>query len=248
MALGDGGFQGNGGQRKSNEDSYNSRLTLYSPEGNKYLKFKFWSGKIAASINVGENSQQGFRYNETIAVYLTPIKAKIMADELRAFLENKKSDPVGVVVGSGDPNTCLTFLRDKDDNITSDIRKVDGSGKTTSSDSFTIQKDYHYSVSYKNFDKLDFSKTYYNEIEVRAIIDLFDNFYMACNGANAYSVLDMSRFNYGRLRSNTEAIMDKLGIQRASSRGSGNSFFSNNNQNESAGYSEHAEDIDDLLN
>lgn len=244
MALGDGGQQNM--QRKSNEDTYNSRLTLFSPEGNKYLKFKFWAGKIAVSINVGENTQQGFRYKDTMSAFLTPIKAKMMSEELKKFIEDKKANPVGVVTGTGDPTTCLTFIHDND-NIVVDIRKVDANGNTTDSDSFTIQKDYHYSVSYKNFEKLDYSKTYYNDIEIKAIIDLFDNFYMACNGANAYSVLDMSRFNYGRLRSNTEAIMDKLGIQRASSRGSGNSFFSNNNQGESAGYSSHAEDIDDLL-
>ena len=245
MALGDGGNQG---QRRSNEDSYNSRLTLYSPDGNKYLKFKFWAGKISVSINVGENTQDGFRYKETIAAYLTPLKAKIMADELRGFIENKKSDPVGIVIGSGDPNTCLTFLYDKDSNVMIDICKVDGSGKRTAGDSFTIQKDYHYSVTYKNYDKLDFSKKFYNDIELQGIIDLFDSFYMACNGSTAYSVLDMSRFNYGRLKSNTEAIMDKLGIQRASSRGSsGNSFFSNNRQEEMSGYSDHVEDINELL-
>ena len=76
MALGDGAQNQ---QRRSNEDSYNSRFTLYSPESNKYLKFKYWAGKLSVSINVGENTPQGFRYNETIAVYLTPIKAKIMA-------------------------------------------------------------------------------------------------------------------------------------------------------------------------
>ena len=243
MALGDGGQM----QRKSNEDSYNSRLTLYSPDGNKYLKFKFWAGKIAISINVGENTQQGFRYNEVIAAFLTPMKAKMAAEELREFIADEKHVPVGIVTSTGDPTTCLTFIREKDGSITVDIRKVDGSGKTTANDAFTIQKDYHYAVNYKNFEKLDFTKKFYNDLEIKAIIDLFDNFYMACNGANAYSVLDMSRFNYSRLRSNTEAIMDKLGIQRASSRGSsGPGFFSNNN-NESRGYSEHAEDIDDLL-
>jgi len=242
MALGDGGQM----QRKSNEDSYNSRLTLYSPDGNKYLKFKFWAGKISVSINVGENTPQGFKYNEVIAVFLTPMRAKMAAEELKEFIVDDNHSPIGVVTGTGNPNTCLTFLRDKDGAITIDIRKIDGSGKTIAGDSFTIQKDYHYAVNYKNFEKLDFSKKFYNDLEIKAIIDLFDGFYSACNGANAYAILDMSRFNYSRIRSNTEAIMDKLGIQRVSSRGSsGPGFFSNNN--ESSGYSEHAEDIDDLL-
>lgn len=245
MSLGDGGQT----QKKNTEDSYNSRLTLYDPTTTKYLKFKFWAGKVVVSINMGEsNQQQGFKYNETIASFLTPIKAKIMAEELTKFKADPKSNPVGVVSG-GDPSTCLTFLRDGD-NVVVDIRKVDGKGKVTASDRFTIQKDYHYSVSYKNYDKLDFTKNFYNDIELQAIIDIFNNFYNACNGANAYSVLDMSRFNYSRLRSNTEAIMDKLGIQRYSSRGSGNSFFNNSNNDSAFGSgstSNHMEDIDDML-
>lgn len=247
MALGDGGQNNN--QRKYNEDSYNSRFTLYNPDG-KYLKFKYWAGKLSISINVGENSAQGFRYNETIAVYLSPMKAKVMANELEQFINDKKSPAVGVVTGNGDPNTCLTFMRDKDDNVIIDISKVDASGKRTQSDSFTIQKDYHYAVAYKNFDKLDFEKKMYNDLELQGIIDVMNNFYIACNGANAYGVLDMSRFNYSRLKSNTEAIMDKLGIQRNSSRGgSGQSFFNNQGSgNESGGgYSNHADDLDDLL-
>ena len=242
MALGDGGQA----QRKSNEDSYNSRFTLYNPDG-KYLKFKYWAGKLAISINVGENTAQGFRYNETIATYLTPLKAKIMADELIAFKDNKKSPAVGVVSGNGDPNTCLTFMYDKDENVIIDICKVDGSGKRVAGDTFTIQKDYHYSVSYKNFDKLDFEKKMYNELELQGIIDLMNEFYRSSTGAIAYGVLDMSRFNYNRLKSNTEAIMDKLGIQRSSSRGSGNSFFNSQNNESGGGYSNHADDIDDLL-
>ena len=91
MALGDGGQQNM--QRKSNEDTYNSRLTLFSPEGNKYLKFKFWAGKIAVSINVGENTQQGFRYKDTMSAFLTPIKAKMMSEELKKFIEDKKANP-----------------------------------------------------------------------------------------------------------------------------------------------------------
>lgn len=88
MALGDGGQT----QKKSNEDSYNSRLTLYDPATTKYLKFKFWAGKVVVSINVGENNQQqGFKYNETIAAFLTPIKAKIMAEELTKFKSDRKS-------------------------------------------------------------------------------------------------------------------------------------------------------------
>ena len=57
--------------------------------------------------------------------------------------------------------------------------------------------------------------------------------------------MDMSRFNYGRLKSNTEAIMDKLGIQRASSKGPG--FFSNNNGASTDTSSNTVDDIDDLL-
>ena len=77
MSLGDGGQT----QKKNTEDSYNSRLTLYDPTTTKYLKFKFWAGKVVVSINMGEsNQQQGFKYNETIASFLTPIKAKIMAE------------------------------------------------------------------------------------------------------------------------------------------------------------------------
>ena len=246
MALGDGGQNQ---QKRSTEDSYNSRLTLYDPATTKYLKFKFWAGKVVISINVGESSeQQGFKYNETIAAFLTPLKAKMMAEELIKFKNDPNSNPVGVVSG-GDPSTCLTFLRDNS-NVVVDIRKVDGKGKVTAADKFTIQKDYHYSVSYKNYEKLDFTKNFYNDLELQAIIDIFNNFYNACNGANAYSVLDMSRFNYGRLRSNTEAIMDKLGIQRYSSRGSGNSFFNNSNNDSSFGSgsnSNHMDDIDDML-
>lgn len=243
MALGDGA-QNN--QRRSNEDSYNSRFTLYNPNG-KYLKFKYWAGKLAVSINVGENTAQGFRYNENIAVYLAPLKAKMLATELKSFINDKKSKAVGVVVGNGDPNTCITFYYDKDENVVIDISKVDGSGKRTASDNFAIQKDYHFAVNYNNFEKLDFEKVMYNDLELQGIIDILDEFYSASNGAAAYGMIDMSRFNYNRLKSNTEAIMDKLGIQRYSSKGNSGSSFFDGGQSSDGGHSHHADDLEDLL-
>ena len=241
MALGDASNFNNGNNKRT-EDSYYSRLVISNPNG-KFLKFKFWAGKLAMSIAEVDSSQQKFAYKETATAFFNPMKAKILAEELKKFIADPGHKPVGVVIGSGDPNTCVTFMHNNDD-ISVDICKVDAQGNKSGEDVFTFQKDYHYSVEYKDFKKLDFSKNYFNSLEIEAVIELLESFFKASNGAFAYSVMDMSRFNYGRLKSNTEAIMDKLGIQRASSKGPG--FFSGNNGGSEA-TSNTVEDIDDLL-
>jgi len=242
MALGDTNNFGNNNNKKY-EDSYYSRLVISNPNG-KFLKFKFWAGKLAMSIAEVDSSQQKFAYKETATAFFNPMKAKIMAEELKKFIADPSHKPVGVVIGSGDPNTCVTFMYENDD-IKVDICKVDANGNKSGEDVFVFQKDYHYSVTYKDFKKLDFSKNYFNSLEIEAVIELLDSFFKTSNGSFAYSVMDMSRFNYGRLKSNTEAIMDKLGIQRASSKGPG--FFSNNNGASTDTSSNTVDDIDDLL-
>lgn len=241
MALGDTNFNNNNNKRT--EDSYYSRLVISNPNG-KFLKFKFWAGKLAMSIAVVDSSQQKFAYKDTAIAFFNPMKAKILAEELKKFIADPEHKPVGVVIGSGDPNTCVTFMYDNNDIIV-DICKVDANGNKSGEDVFTFQKDYHYSVTYKDFKKLDFSKNYFNTLEIEAIINLLDSFFTSSNGATAYSVMDMSRFNYGRIKSNTEAIMDKLGIQRASSKGPG--FFANGQSSDNGASSNTADDIDDLL-
>ena len=240
MSLGDAnGFNNN----KKYEDSYYSRLSVVNSSG-KYLKFRFWSGKLAMYIAEVDNSQQKFAYKETATAYFIPMKAKIFAEELKKFIADPEHKPVGVVIGAGDPNTCVTIMHNGDDTVLN-ICKVDAQGNKSGEDNFVFQKNYHYSVSYKDFKKLDFSKNFYNTIEIEAIIELLEGFFKASNGAIAYSMMDMSRFNYGRLKSNTEAIMDKLGIQRASSKGPG--FFSANNNEVNSTSSNTVDDIDDLL-
>ena len=244
MALNNGGYSNNS-QRKNYEESYYSRFVLSDGKG-KYLKAKFWSGKLALSIAVGEESGGKFQYKETAAAYPNAFKTKILADALREFVADKNHKPVGVVIGSGDPTSCITFMR-KNDDIVMNICKVNGNGEKSESDDFVFQKDYHYSVNYKNFDKLEFEKVYRNDLEIDALINLLEDFYKSNNGAYAYSVMDLSRYSYNRLRSNTEAIMEKLGIQRQSSKGPG--FFSaeNSNSTVTTGGSNTVDDIDDLI-
>ena len=242
MALGDASNFNNGNNNKKYEDSYYSRLVISNPNG-KFLKFRFWAGKLAMSIAEVDSSQQKFAYKETATAFFNPMKAKILAEELKKFIVDPAHKPVGVVIGAGDPNTCVTFIHDGD-NTSVDICKVDAQGNRSGEDVFVFQKDYHYSVEYKDFKKLDFSKNYFNTLEIEAVIELLESFFKASNGAYSYAVMDMSRFNFSRLKSNTEAIMDKLGIQRASSKGPG--FFSGNNGGSEA-TSNTVEDIDDLL-
>ena len=243
MALGDGNYQSNnGGFKKSNEDSFYSRLVLSNPSG-KYLKFKYWAGKLAISIAVGDSNGQKFQYKETATAFLSPLKAKVLANKVRELIADENHKPVGVVIGSGDPSTCLTFMHSPD-GLTVHICKVDGTGNRSNEDTFVFQKDYQYSVTYKDFKKLDFVKEYDNDVEINSVIDLLEAFYAAGNGSIAYSVMDLSRYSFGRLKTNTEAIMDKLGIQRVSSKGPG---FFNGNDGSGSVSSNTAEDIDDLL-
>lgn len=245
MALNNGGYSNNT-QRKNFEDSYYSRFLLSDGKG-KYLKVKFWAGKLALSIAVGDDSNGKFQYKETATIFLNPFKAKALADVLKEFIADKNHKPVGVVVGAGDPSSCATFMY-KDGSIVLNICKVTGDGARTDSDNFVFQSDYHYSVLYKNFDKIDFEKQYRNDIEVDALEKLLEDFYRSSNSAYAYAVMDLSRYSYNRLKSNTEAIMDKLGIQRQSSKGPG--FFTNDNGNGSSttsASSNTVDDIDDLL-
>jgi hypothetical protein len=67
-------------------------------------------------------------------------------------------------------------------------------------------------------------KAYYDDIELIQISQLVEDFGRYMNGAAAYSLLDLQKYDYARLLNKMDPIYDKLGIEKRTN----NSYKSNN--------------------
>lgn len=117
------------------------------------------------------------------------------------------------------------------------INKVNSeTGEVTSSYAYEFKSKYHYAI--ENFDPNNSShkKAYYDDIEVKQLLDLLRTYYEAMTGAQAYSALDAFRFINNSTSTKIDLIMSKLGVEYKSgmtSRTSNRSYFDTTEPNPS---------------
>ena len=76
---------------------------------------------------------------------------------------------------------------------------------------------------------MDCTTTYQDDVELDMLIIVLDEYIKAITGATAYTVMDMGRFDYSRINTKIELVMNKLGIESKSSRQvSSESYFNKN--------------------
>ena len=236
MALGDVYNNNKGAERKVNNDP-----NVYSPykfsntEGldPSSLSITFWGSTMKITIAPKKNTPNGeiaFDYDNSISVYLSHTKARILAEEIKAFM-NGKINNCGVDTNKG----FISISNGKEFGVNSYflvIRSFDNENNSVSSSyAYEFKKDYHYAIRNFNEKKIEFEKTYYNEIEIDQFVTLLEEYYKAMTGAVAFTVIDQSKYNNSRLNTKLDLIANKLGVEygggEKSSSGGGGSFFSN---------------------
>ena len=85
MSIGDfgGNSNSNNNSNKVYEGTYYSRLRLKQSDSSKTIGVSFRSGLLIISINLAENGS--FKYEPTETIYLSPTKAKLLANQIAIF-------------------------------------------------------------------------------------------------------------------------------------------------------------------
>lgn len=262
MAIG-GDYSNNGNNNNKQADTtYYSRFKIRSLDGKRSLGFSFWSGLLIMEINDVDTSSGGFKVNALETIRLSPNKAKILADELRllkSYIKEPVVDPnkaFGVSSGLGTevPYIGFSSMNDENRTIVITIGKINGEGRITSSQSFPLDNnEYLYSLEWKDINTMDVERVQYNHLELDMIIDTLDDFGKHMNGALAYSVLDLGRYDQIRMNRKFDQIFDKLGIEKYTPNGNrsynsgSNNFLSNLASNNRSSNSTSLESLEDLL-
>lgn len=263
MAIGSE-YNGNNNSGSSNnkqtDTTYYSRFKIRSKDGKRSLGLTFWSGLMILDINDVDNNN-GFKVTSLETIRLSPTKAKILASELRAFKEYMKQDKIdpnkafGVNSGLGNevPYIGFSAMDDEDRTVVITIGKINGSGNILSSQSLVLDNnEYLYALEWNNLAKMDVERVQYTHLELDMIIDALTDFGNHMNGALAYSVLDLGRYDNVRMNRRFDAIYDKLGIEKytpgqGGRNGGTNNFLSNLSTSNKASTSRSLDDIEGLL-
>lgn len=249
MAIGSGSYNNNenNGKRQLYENTYYSRLRVKNDETKLALGFSFNSGLLKVEIS---EIKEGFKYEPVENIFITPTKALLLTKEIknyRAYLAEGnivEGKAFGVTAGMGEKVSYIGFHADKDAHTLITIGKIDGSGNITNSVTIPLNVDYNYAIQWDNINSMELTKNYYDGIELDQIYQLFDDFSKSMNGAFAYSVLDLGKFDIASIKSKMDPIYDKLGIERRTY--NNNRSYGENNFLSNAKASSNSTSFDDI--
>jgi hypothetical protein len=232
MALGDN-YNSNGNRPQRREPQVFSKFRFYNSDSSiepTSLSTTFWNHMLKISISpkkVGQDT--GFDHDNSIDIYLTFGKAKILYDEICLFQADKnKYKNLGVATNSGLISISTGKELGKDNSPCIIIRKIDAEGNVTASTAYEFRKDFY---SVRNFNEKSpesFEKAILDSIEIEYFKTLLLNYYEAMTGAHAYAVIDELKYEHSRVHTKLDVIAEKLGIKYVSrGDGGGRSHFDN---------------------
>lgn len=241
MSLGDAkGKNGNG--NKVFENTYYSRVGFKDYDQKLRLGFQYKSGMLVVDLS---KEKDGFSYETAANIFITPTKSKILLKQIEMFekylSEESHPDPnkgFGINAGMGEIVSVLILHVNEDGKKSITIGKVNGDGKYTERVDYTFSTDFNYGLEWKNISSMNCEKKYCDTVEFEMFVDAIQQFSLASNGAYAYSVADLTRYDTRSILNKMNPIYDKLGIERNNGNNrSGNNFFNKDRGN--GGTSEH---------
>lgn len=180
------------------------------------ITFRYWKSNLCIGIfprkNTG-NDEVAFDLDNGITIYLSHTKARILKTELEHFL----ADPVkynGSGVPSGQAVISISNGAEYGKNTpVLTIRKMNDNGETVASFAYEFHTNFHYSI--RNFDGKNFDKEFeeYNNLEIKQIITLLDEYCKAVTNAVAFTVMDQRKYSATRLENKIEALAAGLNIE-----------------------------------
>lgn len=236
MALGDNYNKSNTNNNKNYSPTVYSVYKFNNAESKidpTTLAPSFWNGMLKLTIAPKKETNNGeiaFDYDQSVSMYLTHTKARLLLEEIEEFQKNPDVyKNVGVSSGSG----LISLTNGSEFGVNSlllVIRKLNAeTGQVENSIAYEFKQEYHYTI--RDFDEssVDFSKVFYDTIELEQFKTLLKSYYEAMTGAVAYSVIDNLKYDTSRMNTKLDLMMDKLGIERKGnySNKSSNSIFDN---------------------
>ena len=207
----------------------------------KTLSFSFWKGNLKISISEIKESYSGVEYEELAYIHLSPNKAQILKAQLIDFmnLEDTATTNISVGVDTG-MNDTKNFIAIGNTNTSTDddiqrtlcIGKVSPDGKVLEKTDFNFNHQYHFGIKWTDVRTMDCETKFRDNTELELFIIVLDEYIKSMTGAMAYSVMDMGRFDYSRINTKIELVMNALGLEvKGSSKpnyNSSNSYFNKN--------------------
>jgi hypothetical protein len=236
MPMGDamGGTQ----RRSSNDTTYYSRFNLKNGN-NQSLGVTFWAGLLQISIDTRNPEDMYSRFEPVIKINLSSMKARLLEREIDAFIEYIKTAKTidekkafGVNAGLGEKVTFIALHANKDQIPIITIGKFDESGTITETHDMVLSdKEFHYSLNWSDLSSNKLDKNFHSDAELMQLRDLVSNFAHNMDGAIAYSVADIMRYDIKREHNKLDQMMNKMGIEvwngGGGSYNKGNSFLDN---------------------
>lgn len=248
MAIGDNnsGNQENG--NKPYDPTYYARFR-FSRNNDLSMSISYRSGLMIVEIN---KLEEGFKSSALESIYLSPIKAAMLAGQIDAFLKYREEDSIdpgkafGVPAGMGEKITYIGFSTDENKNIFCTIGKFNGNGEIIESARYQFAMDYNYALEWENIEANELEKIYYNNVEIDVLKQALLDFSRSSTGALGYGTLDLNRYESQRESRRMDQVFDKLGIERRTY-GGGNRGGSNNFLSNASSKSMSMDDVEDLL-
>lgn len=218
----------NGGSRFGNGNGDGQKkLSMFTPyrfnnpESNidqTTLAFGYWNRMLKMTIapkRPQTNPELPVTYDMEagITVFLSFSKAKMLAEELKKYLENPNEfETRGIPTGKG-----LILISNGQEygynGPVLTIRKTNETGMTVSAYAYQFKTDYYYAIkNYKDDGTFLKDTAGYEFMEVNMVIDLLEKYYIEMTYATSYVVNDQMQFT-GRMMDKIDAIMSAVGAQ-----------------------------------
>jgi hypothetical protein len=172
--------------------------------------------EIGKSIGSGDS----FKVETEETIYLSPMKAHILTNQINSFIEYKKAgniDPkkaFGVNAGMGEKVTYIAFSADTDGSNVVTIGKFDGKGVIVESASFRMSIDFNYALNWDDLSANNLTKVFDNDAEIIMLRNAIADFSRSMSGAYGYSAFDINRYEQNKANKRIDQIFDALGIER----------------------------------
>lgn len=226
----------NNNQNSVYEGTYYSRLQFRENNGDKALSISYWKGLMILKLSQKDTSHGSFRYDDLIKVYISPTKAIILANEIKNFKNDLESGNLkphvgyGINCGMGETTSYVGVYLDNQNNVIINIGKFDDSGNIIEQYPFVFNSNYHFGLHWGDItENSNLEKNMYNDIELDQLTWALSDFGRSMAGGNAYSQIDLSRFDRNYYNTRLDAVYDKLGISRNTSNNNSNKYSNNGN-------------------
>lgn len=205
------------------------------------LNISYFNRLLKVGIALKKNTSSNNNYdtydndNQSV-VYVSATKAKILADLIKVFKEDKDVHNVSVelkngllMVSDGSEhginNTCIT------------ISSADQSG-TVNTVVYVTKKDFHKGFVNYDKEKNEYTENVFDNIELDTFEMLLLEYFKASSYAIAASVMEANMYKHAAINNKLVAIAEKLGVSNNNS-GGGNynsgSYFNNAGSKKSDG-------------